>query len=127
MKKVNIKLIEGKGRGLFAGEFIKKGDVIELCPTIVLTEKDAKYVWNESDILKYYFFIDDRGTVIMFGKISMCNHSLENNCEVDNENLYLYKLVAIKDINIDEELTINYHFDNEEEYLPIEHVNNITI
>jgi SET domain-containing protein len=122
MKKTTIRLVDGMGRGLFAEEDIRIGEIIERFPNIVLSEKDAKFVWTDSEVMKHYFFFDHRDTVIMCGRTSMCNHSLSNNCEVDTDDLYEYKLVSTRNIKRGEELTINYHFDGEDEFLPKEYV-----
>lgn len=121
--KTKIKESKIHGIGLFADEFIKKGTVIwRFTPgfDIKFTEEQilsfpdlvqiylSKYTWKSKKSGLYCFCTDD-------GKFF--NHSDEQNCfseYLDNEDES--QVFAIRDIEIDEELTDNYSsFEDDEE------------
>lgn len=95
------------GRGVFAAENIKKGEVIEMAPILVLEFSDfVDTKWNL--LFEYYFWLDDF-VVLALGYGSMYNHSENPNCEykIDKENETI-TFAALKDIQKDEEILFNY-------------------
>lgn len=116
-KKIKIIDIKGKGRGVVASEEIKKGEIIETCPIIYLSEKEKKFIENESDVLYYYYLhkIKPDKICIMFGYGSMYNHDLNANADFEYDDDITTKSLrirAIKDIKTNEEIVIDYEFDN---------------
>jgi hypothetical protein len=105
-----------KIRGLIATEKILKGRVIERCPAIVFV-KNPKII--EQTIFDHYVFDwDETHEALALGYGSLCNHSYERNVEVDYDTEGRYIIfTAIKDIEIGEELFINY---NDDSYDPID-------
>jgi len=115
--KVKIINIQGKGRGVVATQKIFKDEIIETCPIIILSEKEVNFIEKESEVLKYYYMIQDdlERCCLMFGYGSIYNHDLNFNAQVDyledsSEN-YL-QFVAFRDIEPGEEIVYNYEFDN---------------
>lgn len=112
-KKVKLIDIPGKGRGVVATEAIRAGEVIEVCPILILRPKDAAFLENGSDTLHYYFLeqtIFNRSCV-MFGYASMYNHSFEPNADLDYDDnpAEQYVLIrALKSIEPGEEIVWNY-------------------
>jgi len=108
-----------KGRGVFTTSPIKKGDVVEKFPTVILDEQDAKYVWESSKTLLHYVFYMERfkQTVIMLGYASLYNHSTIPNCEIEYDNAAEMRIEALRDIEAGEELMFNYNFDGEEVFV----------
>ena len=96
------------GRGVFATDNIKKGEVIEVAPTIILTFQDfVDTKWNL--LFEYYFWLD-KEVVLALGYASLYNHSLNNHnakykMNVDKRSI---KFTAIKDIKKGEEIFFNY-------------------
>lgn len=98
----------GKGRGVFANQSIKAGEIVEIAPIIL--EKTHKII-KDSNVMQYVFYSDASETeyAIAFGYGSMYNHSDTNNAEwkVDKPNLRLI-VTAIKDIPKGAEIYVSY-------------------
>jgi hypothetical protein len=122
-KKVYIGLsrINHAGRGVFAGSDIKKGEVIERCPVILVPRHDTSNL-NESILVTYFFYFgkDKETLVVALGFGSIYNHSYVSNATY--KPLIKEKLIefrAIKDIKKDEEITVNYNFGSPEDKRPL--------
>ena len=124
-KKIKVSDSKGKGRGVFATENILKDEIIEYCPIIPISKKEANFLEKDSENLKYYYLfqyaIDKH--CIMLGYGSIYNHSKTPHADVDYDveqpKNYLFFL-AIKDIKAGEEILIDYEFDNnKEEFLDL--------
>jgi len=100
-----------EGRGMFTAEPIEAGNSIEVCPVIVLTEKDRSVI-HKTTLHDYYFTWgeDDKACAIALGYGSIYNHSYEPNARflVDLE-MKTISIRSIKDIEAGEEITINYN------------------
>ncbi len=103
--------IEKKGKGVFTKEKISANTIIEESPVIVMTKVDRIYL--DKTLLHDYIFewgeVKDKCCMAL-GYIPMYNHSYQSNCEyfMDFEN-EIIQVKAIRIINIEEELTINYN------------------
>lgn len=100
-------------RGIIATEKILQDQVIERCPAIVYV-KNTPII--EQTIFDYYVFDwDNTHEALALGYGSLINHSYEQNVKVDFEmeekNIVF---TAIRDIQIGEELFINYNDDSAE-------------
>lgn len=106
-KKITIKESGNLGRGVFAEENIKKGEVIEVAPIIVLQFEDfVDTKWNL--LFEYYFWLDDE-VVLALGYGSLYNHSPQANAKYEiNIKQRAIKFTAIKDIKKGEEIFFNY-------------------
>ncbi len=120
MLSIGIKNSPGKGRGVFAQRNFKKGEVIESCPVIVLPAKELDTL-ELTQLYNYYFAWgpDSKDAAIALGYGSLYNHSYMPNAryykDFDNS---LLKYVCIRDIQEDEEITINYNC-NPEDKTPV--------
>lgn len=95
------------GRGVFATEDIKKGEIIEVAPILVLQFEDfIDTRWNL--LFEYYFWLDDE-VVLALGYGSMYNHSVSANAgyEIDIKNKSI-TFKSIKQIKKGEEVLFNY-------------------
>jgi len=124
--KVKIVEVEGKGRGVVAVEKIKKGEIIETCPIIEISEKEKQFVESQSDVLKYYYLIQEdlKRCCIMLGYGSVYNHSQNPNADIDypdeKSEKYL-QFVALRDIKPGEEIVYDYEFDdNKTDFLKLD-------
>jgi uncharacterized protein len=100
------------GKGIFTSSFIHKGTPILVINGEVIdgiecerreNEEDNVYIfWNGDDS-----YIDTSGT----DKIKYINHNCDANCEVTDFDDVSLLLVAAKDINLGEELTIDYGYE----------------
>jgi SET domain-containing protein len=101
------------GRGVFAGTSIKKGDLIEICPVILLKEGEAA-ILDTTTLYDYYFLWGDESerSVIALGYGSLYNHFCPSNADYfmdfDAETI---DIVAVRYIEAGDEITINYNGD----------------
>lgn len=95
------------GRGVLAKGTIKKGEVIEVAPIIILEFSDfIDTKWNL--LFEYYFWLDDF-VVLALGYGGLYNHSKEPNSKYKiNKKQKTIILTAIKNISKDEEIYFNY-------------------
>jgi SET domain-containing protein len=118
-KKLIIVDFDGKGRGIIAGEPIKKGELIERAPVLVIPESDRAN--TDESILFTYVFMWEKGTTeedlytrkgragVTLGYTSLCNHSNDPNADFDRLiDEKLLDLYAVRDIAEGEEITIDY-------------------
>lgn len=111
-EQVSVKDSPLHGKGIFSNQFIPsdtlilviKGEEIDgtECERRENEEANVYIFWNGDDS-----YIDTNNS----DKIKFINHDCKPNCYVDNDeedNLCLY---ALRDINKDEELTIDYGYD----------------
>jgi hypothetical protein len=113
---ITVKDSPGKGRGVFAQRNFKKGEVVETCPVIVLPAEEIDSL-ELTQLYNYYFAWgpDSKDAAIVLGYGSLYNHSYNPNaryCKDFENNLLRY--ICIRDIQEDEEITINYNCDPED-------------
>jgi SET domain-containing protein len=110
--KIEVRDSNIHGKGVFAKQFIKRGEILEECHYIKLQEND----YNKVDIeLRKYIFAwpiyTNDSMVIALGYGSIYNHSKKNNAtwktDLDKNCFIFY---AIKDIKMDEEIFIDYMY-----------------
>ncbi len=110
-KNVEVRETKNIGRGVFASSDIKKGEVIEVAPILVLQFEDfVDTRWNL--LFEYYFWMDDE-VILALGYGSLYNHSKENNAsyEIDLKTKSI-KFTAIKDIKKGDEIFFDYKGEN---------------
>ncbi len=107
---ISKSLIPKAGRGVFANKLIKKGKVIEKCPVLVLPRKDYPIV-KKTALRNYYFMWGKTTSAICLGHGSFYNHSYEPNATYKKGiKERVIEFISIKDIDKDEEITVNYHY-----------------
>lgn len=107
INKIEVSETKKTGRGVFATENIKKGEVIEVAPILILQFEDfIDTRWNL--LFEYYFWMDNE-VILALGYGSLYNHSKYNNA------LYKFDLKkraitfsAKKDIKKGEEIYFDY-------------------
>lgn len=102
--------IKGSGRGVFAKEDFKNGETIESCLVFVLPQRD--YLAVKTTALRDYYFMWGKNTAaICFGYGSMYNHSYHPNAAYKKLTKdQIIEFIAVKDIKIGEEITVNYNY-----------------
>ncbi len=97
-----------KGRGVYCLQAIAEGSIIEVCPLIIIPEKDTQLL-DKTYLFHYYFKWENNQSAIALGYGSLYNHAALPNAEsvnlIDSAEL---RIVAIKDIAAGEEITLNY-------------------
>lgn len=115
--------IKNAGRGVFALVNVKKDEVIETCPVILIKEQQVSKI-RHTELLNYYFMWGhdrkNHKAAICLGFGSLYNHSYSPNTTynklLDEE---LIAFIAIKDIKKDEEITVNYNYGNPKDKSPL--------
>ena len=112
-KSVRMDVIEGHGRGMFASRKFVKGELIERAPIVAINEK--KWPNAAKTILSDYAFDwgeKDEHAAIALGYISIYNHSYSPNAQLEQMlDELMMEIIAIKDIQEGEQITINYNGD----------------
>lgn len=106
--------IENAGRGVFASTDIKKGEVIEICPILIFSEKDNFNVLK-TKLQSYVYEYGKNGSMFALGFGSLYNHQARANAKYElvehegapEQNNELY-ITALKSISKNEEISINY-------------------
>lgn len=102
-------LTDDKGFGVFTKKKIAKGTLIEISPVVVMSAKEKKMV-EQTKLYNYIFDWEKKQCCMALGFVPIYNHAYEANCEYmqDYEN-HTIMIVAVRDIEKNEELTINYN------------------
>jgi SET domain-containing protein len=112
---VRLGMVPRHGRGMFAARKFLKGELIERAPVVVIDEK--KWPNAAKTILSDYAFDwgeKDEHAAIALGYISIYNHSYSPNAQLEQMlDELMMEIIAIKDIELGEEITINYNGDPE--------------
>ncbi len=101
-------------RGLIANEKISKNQIIEQCPALIYRKNPE--VIEQTIFDNYVFDWDEQHEAMALGYGSLCNHSYTPNASVDYDmkaNEVIFS--ALRDIEIGEEIMINYNDDTGEE------------
>ena len=102
---------DNRGRGVFTASPIHEGDIIEVCPVIVIPKRELPII-HKTILHDHYFLWGDKleDCAIALGYGSMYNHELNPNANfiLDLENMTI-DIEAIQDIAAGEEITLNYH------------------
>lgn len=106
---VEVKQTEGKGRGVFARRWIRRGEVIERVPVLVLTSDEVKEPDKWTGLASYCFEWSEGTLVIALGYGSLYNHSYQPNARYDDHGGQTMVFTAIEDIAAGDEITVNYN------------------
>ena len=102
--------VKNAGRGVFAARNLKRGEVIERCPVLVLPRNDYLLV-KKTELRNYYFMWGKSTSAICFGYGSMYNHSYESNATYRKRiKEKIIDFIAIKSLKKGEEITVNYNY-----------------
>jgi uncharacterized protein len=108
------------GRGVFTSKKIYKGDSIEVCPVVVMKVGEMELL-DKTTLYDYYFLWENedetiKTCAIALGFGSLYNHAAPSNADYEMDfDLQTIDIIAVKDIEAGEEITINYHGDPENE------------
>jgi len=107
------------GRGVFASCHIKQGEIIEKCPVFVLPKKDYPVV-KKTGLRNYYFMWGKSTSAICFGYGSFYNHSYQPNATYQKRiKDQIIEFIALRNIEKDEEITVNYNYGKPENKSPL--------
>ena len=117
---VYIDAAPGKGRGVFAAKDFKEGEIIEVCPVIIVPGGETKLM-DDSIMSDYVFeWTEEPETyAVVLGYGSIYNHSNEPNAEFDTDyENHTMVFSAIRDIKKGEEICTDYQWELEGEEAP---------
>jgi hypothetical protein len=106
------KISDEKGRGVFALQNFKKGDILETAPVVVVSKSNIKHNGEAPDGYLLDWEPDVKGMehCMPLGYIMMYNHSKNPNIEIESDLNDFYMTVRAKrDIKKGEELCWNYN------------------
>jgi SET domain-containing protein len=113
-RNLYIDNVEGKGRGVFTATEIPADTTIEIAPVIVMNRADRHHL-DQTLLHDYIFEWTPEGAdlcCMALGYVPVYNHSYTSNCEYfmdfDMANI---TIKTVRDIAANEELTINYNGD----------------
>jgi len=113
-----IKKIEGKGRGVFCKQLIKKDKKFEVVPILVLPAEDYDIV-KASKLSDYFFNFnkEENKLALALGFGSLYNHAVHSNAAyiLDRESKAI-TFFALQDIKPRTEICINYAGENGKEF-----------
>lgn len=110
-----VKDVPGKGRGVYSDAPFKEGDIVEICPAIILSHEEVEHL-KHTLLYEYLFDWGEHGTeeCLPCGLGMIYNHSGDANLEWDtNEQDTTVIFSAVRDIPAGEELCHDYWFGDE--------------
>ncbi len=106
---IEVKRAKGKGRGVFARRLIRRGEVIERVPVLVLTADEVKEPEKWTGLASYCFDWGEGTLALALGYGSLYNHSYQPNARYDDHDRQTMVFTAIADISTGDEITVNYN------------------
>src|SRR5271165_691861 len=107
---VCVRKAAGKGRGVFARKAIKKGQIIERVP-ILLVPIDSLTDGLSNPVLTRFFYLwNKKNVAISLGYGSLYNHSYSPNAHYEHGTMSII-YSALRNIAKGEEITVNYNGD----------------
>jgi len=104
----------GRGRGVFSDKTFQAGDLIEQAPVLVLPDPQWLSL-DTTELRDYHYAWGENAAAIVLGYGSLYNHSYTPNAMyVRNMDARLMEYVALCDIAVGEEITVNYNGDPED-------------
>jgi len=105
--KVEVRYSPGKGRGVFAIKPIRRGEVIEVAPSLMVPSEDEDRL--EASFLRHYLFQTDDGRhyVVAMGYVAIANHSDQSNATFDITK-ETSTVRATKNIKAGQEVCVDY-------------------
>ena len=98
------------GRGVFTRENLKKGEIIETCPVIKISQNDSANSGKSILITYFYYSGKNKNTPLLaLGYGSLYNHSSTPNAKykIDTKGKTI-EFSATKEIKKDDEITVDY-------------------
>ena len=114
--KVEVRESEIHGYGIFTNAFIPEGECIMRITGEVISE--AECIRRENENNNVYIFWNEINYIdtIKTEKIKYINHDCDYNCDVADGDESSLLLIAARDIQPDEELTIDYGYEEIYDY-----------
>ena len=108
-----VRKAKGKGRGVFARQAIKEGNLIERVPVLVVPIEHLVGGMHSPVLARFFYMWSKDKVAISLGYGSLYNHSYRPNAHYQHGPLTI-SYSALRDIAQGEEITINYNGDPED-------------
>jgi SET domain-containing protein len=108
---IEVKLVSGKGRGVFARRLLSSGSVIEKVPVLLVPIQQIAGGWDNPGLMSFFFVWNHATLAVCLGYGSLYNHSYTPNARYVEVGTDVMAFVALRDIGPGEEVTINYNGD----------------
>jgi SET domain-containing protein len=108
-ESIEVKRTKGKGRGVFARRLIRKGELIEKVPMLVLPVEEFHDGLGKTSLANYCFNWKEGTVALALGYGSLYNHSYRPNARYDDVWPQTKEFTALRDIEPGEEITVNYN------------------
>ena len=99
------------GKGIFSSGFIPKDELVMVISGDVIDGDECERREEEENNVYIFWNGDTYIDTDKYGKIRYVNHDCDPNCEVMDRDEETLNLVAIKDICPDDEITIDYGYE----------------
>ena len=100
----------GRGRGVFTAEEVHEGDLIEICPVIIIPKKELSLI--DKTVLHDYYFLwpgEEGLSCLALGYGSIYNHAAQPNAEITFDlTAKTILVIAVENISAGEEIFVNY-------------------
>lgn len=107
---LQVKRSIGKGRGVYARRDIKKNEIIETVPVLLIPADSLVDGHDSPSLCRYYYWWDKKTLAISLGYGSLYNHSYKPNATYEHGHASItYR--AYRNIAAGEEICINYNWD----------------
>jgi SET domain-containing protein len=107
---VCVRKAKGKGRGVFARKDIKKGQVIERVPILLVPIENLIGGLHNPALARFFYLWNKKQVAISLGYGSLYNHSYNPNAFYEHGTMSII-YSALRDVPKGEEITINYNGD----------------
>ena len=124
-KGLYLKQVPGKGRGVFCDTAIKKGEILETTPALIINEKETTHV-DKTRLVDYTFGADgiskeirkrkkikdpSLASCVIYGVTTFCNHDEKPNAQViweEHNGTAYHSLKATRNIPANTEICTSY-------------------
>ena len=110
---IRVRHVKGKGRGVFARKDIKKGNMIERVPVLLVPVEHLIGGMHSPVLARFFYLWNKKEVAIGLGYGSLYNHSYTPNAHFELGRMSI-TYTALRDIPKGEEITINYNGDPED-------------
>lgn len=122
MSMITIGQTAGKGRGVFAQKQFAANEIIERAPVIVLPTDQEQFL-DQTVLKDYYYYWNAEAVALALGFGSLYNHAYTPNAHyVKKQAEHMIEFIALRTIEVDEEITVNYNGDPTDQALLWFHV-----
>jgi SET domain-containing protein len=103
-----VREVPKKGRGVFALRSLEEDDVIEVCPVLVFSKDEYRYL-KKTAVHDYYFDWKKGSVALVLGFGSLYNHEDEPSAVMEHNMIKnVTRIIALRHIEPHEEITIDY-------------------